>query len=146
MPMNTNKVVVGGLVAGLILNAVDFATHTFILGARIKADTDAFKPGLAEQMMQGSAIVSYVIMDFVLGIALVWTYAAVRPRFGAGPRTAGFTAILFWLLALIFNAGYRQMGLMSSGLWWTFAVIGLVEFLIAAWAGAALYSEEAAAV
>ncbi len=146
MPMNTKKVVVGGLVAGLILNAVDFATHTFILGARIKADTDAFKPGLAEQMMQGSAIASYVIMDFVLGIALVWTYAAVRPRFGPGPRTAAFTAILFWLLALIFNAGYRQMGLMSSGLWWTFAVIGLVEFLIAAWAGAALYSEEAAGV
>jgi len=94
MPMNTKKVVVGGLLAGVILNAVDFATNTFILGARMKAETDAFKPGLSEQMMTGSAITSYVIMDFVLGIALVWTYAAIRPRFGPGLRTASFAAIL----------------------------------------------------
>ena len=144
MPMNTKKVVVGGLLAGVILNAVDFATNTFILGARMKAETDAFKPGLSEQMMTGSAITSYVIMDFVLGIALVWTYAAIRPRFGPGLRTASFAAILFWLLALIFNAPFRQMGLMSPGLLWTFAFIGLVNFLIATWAGAAVYSEETA--
>ena len=142
--MNIKKVVIGGLVAGVILNAVDFATNTFILGARVKAETEAFKPGLSDQMMTGSAITSYVIMDFVLGIALIWTYAAIRPRFGPGLRTASFTAILFWLLALIFNAGYRQMGVMSPGLWWTFAFIGLVNFLIAAVAGAAVYSEDAA--
>jgi len=36
------------------------------------------------------------------------------------------------------------MGIMSPGLWWTFAFIGLVNFLIAGVAGAALYSEETA--
>ena len=64
----------------------------------------------------------------------------------SGPRTAIFAALLFWLLALIFYAGYRQMGMMSPGLWWTFAFIGLVNFLIAAVAGAAVYSEDAATV
>jgi hypothetical protein len=83
-------------------------------------------------------------MDLVLGIALVWTYAAVRPRFGPGPRTAFFSALLFWLLALIFTAGYRQMGIMSSGLWWTFAFVGLINFLVAAWAGAKVYTEDGA--
>ncbi len=144
MPINTKKVLVGGLVAGVIINVVDFATNTFILGARMKAETDAFKPGLSDQMMQGSSIASYVIMDLVLGFALIWTYAAIRPRFGAGARTAVYAALLFWLLALIFTAGYRQMGIMSPGLWWTFAFIGLVNFLIAGVAGAALYSEETA--
>src|SRR3954469_8284157 len=145
MAMNIKKVVIGGVVAGIVLNVVDFISYSFILGAKMKAETDAFKPGLSEQMMTSSAMVSNIIMDLVLGIALVWTYAAVRPRFGPGPRTAFFTAILFWLLALIFTAGYRQMGIMSSGLWWTFAFVGLVNFLIAAWAGAALYSEESGA-
>ena len=140
--MNTSKVVVGGIVAGIVINVIDFVSNTYILGARMKAESDAFKPGMADQMMTGSAIASYVIMDLVLGIALVWTYAAMRPRFGPGPRTAFFAAILFWLLALIFTAGFRQMGIMSAGLWWTFAFIGLVNFLLAAWAGAKVYTED----
>jgi len=145
MALNTKKVVAGGLVSGVVIIVIDFIVN-FMLGARMKAEADAFKPGVADQMMQGSAIASSVIMDLVLGIALVWTYAAIRPRFGPGPRTASFAAILFWLLGLIFNAGYRQMGMMSAGLWWTFAIIWLVSFLIAGQAGAAIYSEDTAAV
>ena len=145
MAMNIKKVVIGGIVAGIVIIVIDFVSNTFILGARMKAETDAFKPGMADQMMTGSAVVSYIIMDLVLGIALVWTYAAFRPRFGPGPRTAFFVAILFWLLALIFTAGYRQMGIMSAGLWWTFAFVGLINFLLAAWAGAKVYTEDAAA-
>jgi len=134
-----------GLVAGVIINIIDFVANTLILGARMKAESDAFKPGMSDAMMAGNAVISYVIMDLVLGFALIWTYAAFRPRFGAGARTATYVAVLFWLLAMIFTAGYRQMGIMSSGLWWSFAFIGLVNFLIAAWAGAAVYSEEGAA-
>jgi len=145
MPINTKKVLVGGLVAGVIINIIDFVANTYILGARMKAESDAFKPGMSDAMMAGNAVISYVIMDLVLGFALIWTYAAFRPRFGAGARTATYVAVLFWLLAMIFTAGYRQMGIMSSGLWWSFAFIGLVNFLIAAWAGAAVYSEEGAA-
>jgi hypothetical protein len=145
MAINTNKVLLGGFVAGVVLNAIDFVTNVYLLAARNKAEMDAFKAGLSDQMMAGSAIASYIIMDFVLGFALVWTYAAIRPRFGPGIRTATYAALLFWLLALIFTAGFRQMGIMSSGLWWTYAFIGLINFFLAAWAGAKLYSEDAVA-
>jgi len=33
--------------------------------------------------------------------------------------------------------------MMSSGLWWGFAFVGLVNFLLSAWVGARLYSEDA---
>ena len=145
MAINTQKVLIGGFAAGVVLNAIDFVVNMFILGARMKAETDAFKPGLSDQMNKGSTMASYIIMDFVLGFALVWTYAAIRPRFGPGLRTATYAAILFWLLALIFTSGFRQMGIMSSGLWWTYALIGLVNFYLAAWVGAKLYSEDATA-
>jgi len=145
MAINTNKVLLGGFVAGVVLNVIDFVVNVYLLAARNKAEMDAFKPGLSDQMMAGSAVASYIIMDFVLGFALVWTYAAIRPRFGPGLRTATYAAILFWLLALIFTSGFRQMGIMSSGLWWTYAFIGLVNFYLAAWAGAKLYSEDAVA-
>ena len=141
--MNTKKVLLGGIVAGVVMNAIDFVTNTYILGERMKAATEAFKPGLSDQMMSGNTIVMYIIMDFILGIALVWTYAAIRPRFGPGIKTATYAALLFWILAGIFLSGYMHMGMMSSGLWWTFAFIGLVNFLLSAWAGAKFYTEDA---
>ena len=142
MAMNIKKVVIGGIVAGVVMNVIDFVTNTYIFGARMKAEADAFKPGLSDKMMSGSAMVSYIVMDFVLGIALVWTYAAIRPRFGPGLRTATFAAVLFWLLALIFLMGYLHMGMMSSGLWWSFAIAGLINFFLSAWAGAKVYTED----
>jgi hypothetical protein len=142
--MNTKKVLIGGIVAGVVMNVIDFVANMFILGERMKAATDAFKPGLADQMMQGPAIVSNIVMNFVLGIALVWTYAAIRPRFGPGVRTATYAAVLFWILAGIFLSGYMHMGIISSGLWWSFTFIGLVNFLVSAWAGARFYSEDSA--
>jgi hypothetical protein len=145
MAINTKKVLLGGVVAGVVMIAIDFVVNTFILGARMKAESDAFKPGMADQMMGPSMIATNIIMDFVLGIALVWTYAAIRPRFGPGLKTATYVAVLFWILAGIFLSGYMHMGMMSTGLWWTFAVLGFVNFLLSAWAGAKVYSEEGAA-
>jgi hypothetical protein len=144
MAINTKKVVIGGIVAGVVMNVVDFVVH-YLLGARMKAESDAFKPGMADAMMTGSAMATSIAMDLILGIALVWTYAAIRPRFGPGPRTAVYAALLFWVLASIFFSGFMQMGMTSTGLWWTFAFLGLVNFLLSAWAGAKVYSEDAAA-
>jgi len=100
---------------------------------------------MAASMMTTSAMVSNVVMDLVLGILLVWTYAAIRPRFGPGLKTAVYAAVLFWLLAGIFFSGYLHMGMMSSGLWWSFAFVGLVNFVLSAWVGAKLYSEDVVA-
>jgi len=145
MAINTQKVLIGGIAAGVVMNVIDFVSNTYILGARMKAESDAFKPGISDQMMSGSAIASYIVMDFVLGILLVWTYAAIRPRFGPGIKTAFYAALLFWVLVAISMSGYLHMGMMSAGLWWSFAFIGLVNFLLSAWVGARLYSEDAAA-
>jgi hypothetical protein len=145
MAINTKKVLIGGFAAGVVMNIIDFVSNMFIVGARMKAEADAFKPGMSDQMNQSSTMVSYIVMDLVLGILLVWTYAAIRPRFGPGMKTATYVAVLFWILAGIFLSGYMHMGMMSSGLWWTFAFIGLVNFWVSAWVGARLYSEDAAA-
>ena len=143
MAINTGKVLVGGVVAGVVMNVIDFIVNMFIVGDRMKAETEAFKPGLSDQMMSSSTMVSYIVMDFVLGFALIWTYAAIRPRFGPGIKTASYAAILFWILAGIFLSGYLHMGMMTTGLWFTFAFMGLVNFLLSAWAGAKFYTEDA---
>ena len=144
MAMNTKKVLLGGLVAGVVMNVIDFITYSYIVGDRMKAESDAFKPGLADQMMSSANMVTNITMDFVLGIALIWTYAAIRPRFGPGIKTATYAALLFWILAAIFLSGYMHMGMMSQGLWFTFAFLGLVNFLLSSWAGAKFYTEDSA--
>jgi len=145
MAINTSKVLVGGIAAGVVMNIIDFISYKFILGARMMAESEAFKPGMSQAMMTSSAMISNIVMDLVLGILLVWTYAAIRPRFGPGMKTATYVAVLFWILAGIFLSGYLHMGMMSSGLWWTFAFIGLVNFWVSAWVGARLYSEDSVA-
>ena len=141
MAINTQKVVVGGIVAGVVMIVIDFISNMFILGERMKAESDAFKPGMADKMMQGPAVITNIVMSLILGILLIWTYAAIRPRFGPGLKTATYVAVLFWILAGIFYSGYLHMGMMSSGLWWSFAFVGLVNFLLSAWAGAKFYTE-----
>lgn len=144
MAINTSKVVTGGLVAGVVLNIIDYLSYGVILADRIKVDANAFKPGLGDAMaaMTGGQIAGYVVMDFVVGMLLVWTYAAFRPRFGPGPKTASYVALVFFTFGLILNTGQMQMGIMSSGLWWTFALIWLVSMLLATTIGARVYSEE----
>jgi hypothetical protein len=144
MAINTQKVLIGGLAAGVVMNIVDFVVNKFILGARMMAETEAFKPGLAEQMNKGSTVISFIVMDFILGFALVWTYAAIRPRFGPGMKTASYAAILFWILAGVFYSGYLHMGMTSTGLWLSLAIVGLINLLLSAWVGARLYSEDSA--
>jgi hypothetical protein len=145
MAINTSKVLIGGIAAGVVMNVIDFVVNKFFLGARMMAESEAFKPGMSESMMSGKVMASYVVMDLVLGILLVWTYAAIRPRFGPGVKTAVYAAVLFWILAGIFLSGYLHMGMMSTGLWVQFAFFGLVNFLISAWVGARLYTEDAVA-
>src|SRR6266550_4500926 len=114
MAINTQKVLIGGFAAGVVMNVIDFVTNMYILGARMKAEADAFKLGMSDQMMSSSMIVTNIVMDLLLGILLVWTYAAIRPRFGPGAKTAVYAALLFWVLAAIFLSGYMHMGMMSS--------------------------------
>lgn len=145
MAINTKKVLLGGIVAGVVLNLIDFISNGVIFADRMKAESNAFKPGLGDQMaaMGGSDIAKYVIMDFVLGILLVWTYAAIRPRFGPGAKTALYVGIVFWIFGMITTSGYMMMGMMSSGLWISYALVWLVCLTLGAIAGAMVYSEDA---
>jgi hypothetical protein len=142
MAMNTKKILVGGLAAGVVLNIIDWLSYGVLLADRMKSEMDAFKPGLSEKIGGGSSILIAVVTDFVVGLLLVWTYAAIRPRFGPGPSTAAAAAVLFWFLGSLFNANYLQLGMMSLGTWWTLAIIWLVNLLLAAFIGGKLYTEE----
>ena len=145
MAINTQKVIVGGLAAGIVLNVIDFVANGILFADRMKAEADAFKPGLSDAMMGGSSIAAYVIGDLIVGMLLVFTYAAIRPRFGAGPRTAVIAALIFFGLGCVITYGYLQMGMMSAASWAIYAVVWLINLIVATLLGAKLYTEEGSA-
>src|ERR671919_2983805 len=98
--INLQRVVLGGLLAGLVLNVVDFLLYGVILADDINAAMQA----LGKPAMAGSSIAVFVVLDFLYGIALVWGYAAIRPRFGAGPRTAVYAGLYMWVLIALLHA------------------------------------------
>jgi hypothetical protein len=147
MAINTKRVVIAGLAAGLVMNILDFILNGFIFADRMTAEMNAFKPGMGDAMaqMDTNTIIGYVIMDFVLGMLLAYTYAAMRPRFGAGAKTAIIAAVVLWIFAGIISANYLIMGMMSQGLWWGIAIGYLVCLIIATLVAGALYQENSAA-
>ena len=147
MAINTQKVVIGGLAAGVVLNLIDFLSNGVVFADRMRADANIFKPGLGDQMaaMDGGTIATYVAMNFVVGLLLVWTYAAMRPRFGAGAKTAVYVGLLCWVFGAILMSGFMHMGIMSSGLWFQYALVWLVNLLLASLAGGRIYTEDSTA-
>ena len=144
MAINTKKVIIAGLAAGVVLAILDFIMNGFLFADRMMAEMNAFKPGMGDVMkeMDTNTMIGFIIMDLVIGMLLAYTYAAMRPRFGAGAKTAIIAAMILWIFGTIVSTNYLVMGLMSKGLWWTLGLAYLVCLIITALVAGALYSEE----
>lgn len=143
MAINTSKVIVGGLAAGVAMNILDFISNGVIFADRMVAEMNNFKPGLGDAMhtMDTTTIAGMVILDFIIGLLLAYTYAAMRPRFGAGARTSIITALVYWIFGSIVSVNFLMLGMMSRGLWLGFGLVYLVCLIIASLVAGALYSE-----
>src|ERR1043165_2538755 len=109
--INRSRVFVGGLATGVVLNVIDFVSNGYLLKDRMTSEMNNVAPGLADKLMAGSNAAGFIIMDFLLGLLMVWMYAAVRPRMGPGPRTAMVVAAFFWLIGALFYWPWTAMGL-----------------------------------
>ena len=136
--INFGRVILGGLVAGLVLNIGEFLLNEVIF---VKQMEEMFqrinvpRPG-------GAFIATAIGMTFLLGVVIVWLYAMIRPRFGPGPKTAIIAALVIWFCV------YFYCGILNAtlfGIPTTFMVMGMVwgfvEYIVAAIAGAWLYRE-----
>jgi hypothetical protein len=144
MAINASRVALGGFVAGIVMNVSGFVVQGMMLGKRMEDEMVAVAPTLAGKGMDAGTMTGRVLTQFVVGILLVWLYAAMRPRFGAGPKTAMLAAFVIWLCGFLFYLDWLYLGLMSSGLYAIVSIAMLVTLAIAAWIGGMLYKEEGA--
>lgn len=138
--INLVRVILGGLLSGLVINIGEYVLNSVIL----MKDWDDAMRSLGRPALGNEAITLFVVSGFILGIIMVWAYAAIRPRFGAGPKTAICAGLLTWAMAYLFpSIGFAAVGLFPLGLIVYGTVWGLFEVPIACVAGAWLYKEEA---
>lgn len=136
--INMQKVLLGGLLAGLVLNVADF----LLWGVLWADDMAAAMESLGKPAMGGSTIAWFVFVDFLYGIALVWAYAAIRPRFGASAKTAVYAGLFTWvLIGLLHAASEMPMGIFPQGLMVMATLIYVVLLPVAAVVGATIYTE-----
>ena len=140
---NRGRVILGGLLAGVVINLVEFVTNGVIL-------KDAW--GQVMQALQkspgpsGSQIVMFNVWGFLVGISAVWLYAAIRPRYGRGAGTAVRAGVAVWVLAyFLANLMLGSLGVFPARLLVITGIVGLAEVVIATVAGASIYKEEAQA-
>jgi hypothetical protein len=136
--INLKGVIVGGLVAGVVLNIVDF----ILFGVVLKDDMNAAMQALGKPAVSTNMIMWFVLIDFLYGIFLVWLYAAIRPRFGIGPKTAMWAGFATWVLyGLLHALSEAPMGFFPQNLTVIATLVMLVQYPVAAVAGAKFYTE-----
>ena len=138
--INTGRVVIGGLLAGVVMNACDMFWNMVVLKDDMLAISQrlGMDPAAATSF---SAAVPWIIVDFVIGFALVWNYAGFRPRFGPGPKTALLAAVAPWLVTSAVVFGFASMGLMSIAVFVKGTAAAAVTTVLGSIAGALLYKE-----
>lgn len=136
--INLGRVLLGGFVAGVVLNIGESVLNVVILGKQMETYMAEHK----FPQMTGSAIGVAIAMTFVLGFVMIFGYAAIRSRFGAGPKTAIIAALFAWFGVVVYpNVIGAAFGFIPTNLLLLLLGWEIVEYAIAALVGAALYKE-----
>ena len=141
--INLSRVIFGGVVAGLVIDVCEGILNGVILKQQW---ADAFAAlGKASDTMSVKQIVAFNLWGIAAGIITVWLYAGLRPRFGAGPRTAVLAGLTVWALAFALATAVPVFfHLYPVGLGLTAVALEAVEMILAGLAGGAIYKESSA--
>jgi hypothetical protein len=137
--INWARVILGGLLAGVVINILEYVTN----GVVLKNDWEAAMKALGREM-PAHAIPIFIVGSFLAGIGVVALYALARPRCGPGVKTAASCGFFYWVFAYaLCNVGFGAMGFVPLRMLVIGTLVGLVELILASIAGAAVYKEQA---
>jgi hypothetical protein len=139
LQINWSRVLAGGLVGGLVMSAYEFVLNLMINKEQWKNAMGALGKQFPEEPR---ALAIWIIWAFFIGFLLTWLYAAVRPRLGAGVRTAIIVGVFVWACGCVVPAiAFANLDLLPISMVLTLTAWSLPEHIIAAVAGAWIYRE-----
>lgn len=141
-PLNLARILGLGLLIGVLLNALGALGNGLVLR---EAWSEAIPVRPDKAMTGWPSVLISLISDFVFGPVLVWLYAAMLPRFGAGFATAMRAALVIWIVGVaVPYLGIVRIGWLPPGVVAGTCAVALVSFLPAAWLTVWLYREAGA--
>jgi hypothetical protein len=137
--INMGRVLVGGIVAGIVLNILGYIVDGLLLAGEW---SEGFK-ALGLSNMSVGQIIWINLFNLLAGIFIVWIYAAIRPRFGPGMKTAIIAGLAVWAIGVFWpNIAIMWIaGLFHPNLTIHTTLGGIIECVAAALAGGFLYRE-----
>jgi hypothetical protein len=142
-PVNWRRVVLGGLVWALVYGALGGLAMLLFLGEAFVGELERLGQPLE---LTANSLIRLGTFGFIytvaFGIATIWLYAAIRPRYGPGPKAAAIAAFAVWLFSIVASLSHLGVfGLAST----RFIVLDLptelIAMLVATLAGAWMYRE-----
>jgi hypothetical protein len=137
--MNIGKLILGGFVAGIIYFIGDGVVHGALLKQHWISILSAVNVD-SEKALKAPAV--FGVYDLIKGFAVVWIYAAIRPRLGPGAGTAVIAGLITWLLAVPAPLiGLIPMKFFPPGFVALWSAYAIVPMILGALVGAWLYRE-----
>jgi hypothetical protein len=138
--INYVRVVLGGLAAGVVANVCDFLISTYFMADDLQRLTRRLN--LDWSVVNGPAVlVTWTVVDFIYATLIVWTYAAIRPRLGPGPKTAVCAGLVIYAAVTVVLFGFQSMGIFTLDSFIKNALLSLVTAVLASLVGGAVYKE-----
>jgi hypothetical protein len=60
-------------------------------------------------------VVFNAVLDLLWGMSILWLYAAIRPRYGPGAKTAMIAALAWWFIVTLGDATWCSFGFFPPG-------------------------------
>jgi hypothetical protein len=139
--INVSRLILGGFVAGVVLNVITGFANACILNG----DFQNWANGMGNHLHPPGPpiqICFWLLMGLIDGLVGVSIYIGMRPRFGAGPKTALLAGLLVWTVGRLCVA----FDMFALGVFpWQFlagqSILGLAAILPGVLAGACIYKE-----
>jgi hypothetical protein len=130
---NIRNLMLGGLIAGLLINGIEYLAHGVFLDQQWTA---AF--ATLGKTPRGWTI--YIPSNFLVGIIGIWVYTYLRPTYGPGPKTALRSALSIWMVFWVIPMlALQPMQLFPNVLLLATIAVGLLDSIPAVLLGAWIY-------
>ena len=139
--INTNRLLIAGMAAGVVL----FITDGLINGGLLADQWSTYQRSIGKSgEFSTTQMTIFGVIDLIAGLVLAWVYAAIRPRFGAGPATGLRAGLVVWLILNISSAFLVASNALPANLVGMAAGFGLIQYLAVGMLAGYLYKEEGA--
>ena len=137
--INVGRLLLGGIVAGIVSDVLGYLVDGRLLAPNWSDGMLA----LGHSELGLGEFLYFDAFGIVVGIVLIWIYAAILPRFGPGAFTAIYASLAVWVVGvLIPNLSFMWVsGLFAHRLTAYTTAGGLVEIVVGGIAGALLYKD-----